>query len=68
MEKFDSLYSILTTIGKHGIVYTTREEDIDRSIKLGPNSQLYNEDYSNKKVCPFDNLRVIKNKYFFFGI
>lgn len=50
MGKFGSFYAILTTIGKHGVVYTTREEDIDRSIRLGPNSQLFDAAYDNQKV------------------
>ncbi|OTF82100.1 hypothetical protein BLA29_012248, partial [Euroglyphus maynei] len=46
---FSGLHSIIVTVDKHGIIYVGPDDALDRTMILGPNSNLYNDD-DDKKV------------------
>lgn len=49
LERFATIHGVLVTIGKHGIVYVSRDQNPDSTIHLGPNSSLF-DDSSSKVI------------------
>ncbi|KAI2798679.1 hypothetical protein BLOT_010655, partial [Blomia tropicalis] len=58
MEKIDSIYGVLVTIGQHGIVYISYDSNLDSSIDFGPNSSLFERKSSEIKTVHIDSPKI----------